>query len=143
MAYKTGTTVDLTWLLDDLVGRVKQAQHAVVLSADGLLMACSRGIGQDDAEHLAAMASGIQSLARGAGRRFGGGTVQQTIIEMRSGFLFVTAAGDGACLAVLGAEDSDVGLIAYEMAMLVRRAGQFLSSPSRSSAAAARDELAQ
>lgn len=131
MAHKTGTTVDLTWLLDDLVGRIKQAQHAVVLSADGLLMASSGGLGKDDAEHLAAMAAGIQSLARGAGRRFGGGVVQQTIIEMKSGFLFVTAAGERACLAVLGDENADVGLIAYEMAMLVRRARTHLTSPSR------------
>ncbi|KXK60637.1 dynein regulation protein LC7 [Micromonospora rosaria] len=122
---------DLAWLLDDLVGRVKQAEQAVVLSVDGLLMAASTGIGRDDAEHLAAVASGIQSLAKGAGRRFGGGPVRQTIIEMESRFLFVTAAGHGACLAVLAAEDADVGLIAYEMAMVVARAGRFLVAPSR------------
>jgi predicted regulator of Ras-like GTPase activity (Roadblock/LC7/MglB family) len=118
-------------LLDDLVGRVKQAEHAIVISGDGLLMARSREFGRDDAEHLAALAAGIQSLARGAGRRYGGGVVQQTIIEMHAGFLFVTAAGERACLAVLGAEDADVGLIAYEMNMLVRRARGHLTSPSR------------
>ncbi|RKR86403.1 putative regulator of Ras-like GTPase activity (Roadblock/LC7/MglB family) [Micromonospora pisi] len=131
MVQKTASTADLTWLLDDLVGRVTQAEHAIVLSVDGLLVASSKGLGRDDGEHLAAMASGIQSLARGAGRRFGGGTVQQTIIEMSSQFLFVTAAGRGACLAVLANEDADVGLIAYEMAMLVTRAGKFLASPAR------------
>jgi predicted regulator of Ras-like GTPase activity (Roadblock/LC7/MglB family) len=128
---KTGSSADLAWLLDDLVGRVKQAEHAIVLSVDGLLVASSKGLGRDDGEHLSAMASGIQSLARGAGKRFGGGPVQQTIIEMRSSFLFVTAAGHGACLAVLASEDADVGLIAYEMAMLVTRAGKFLAAPAR------------
>jgi predicted regulator of Ras-like GTPase activity (Roadblock/LC7/MglB family) len=122
---------DLAWLLDDLVGRVKQTQHAVVLSVDGLLMASSAGLSRDDAEQLAAIASGIQSLAKGAGRRFGGGPVRQTVIEMQSSFLFVTAAGHGACLAVLAAEDADVGLVAYEMAMIVQRAGKFLASPAR------------
>ncbi|MFK3978976.1 roadblock/LC7 domain-containing protein [Micromonospora sp. NPDC050397] len=131
MVQKTASSADLTWLLDDLVGRVKEAEHAIVLSVDGLLVASSKGLGRDDGEHLAAMASGIQSLARGAGRRFGGGTVQQTIIEMQSQFLFVTAAGRGACLAVLAEEDADIGLIAYEMAMLVTRAGKFLASPAR------------
>lgn len=124
-------SVDLIWLLDDLVSRVKEAEHAVVLSADGLLMASSRGLGRDDAEHLSAVAAGIQSLAKGAGERFGGGDVRQTIIEMRSGFLLVTVAGHGACLTVLGAEDADVGLIAYEMAMLVNRVGEYLSSDPR------------
>ncbi|CCH20035.1 MULTISPECIES: roadblock/LC7 domain-containing protein [Micromonospora] len=131
MAQKTASSADLTWLLDDLVGRVKQAEHAVALSTDGLLMASSQGLSRDDGEHLAAMAAGIQSLARGAGKRFGGGQVQQTIIEMQSSFLFVTAAGRNACLAVLASEDADVGLIAYEMAMLVTRVGKYVASPSR------------
>lgn len=130
---KTTANADLAWLLNDLVSRVKQAENAVVLSVDGLLVAASQGLSRDDGEHLAAMAAGIQSLARGAGKRFGGGPVQQTIIEMRSSFLFVTAAGHGACLAVLASEDADVGLIAYEMAMLVTRAGKYLASPSRTS----------
>jgi predicted regulator of Ras-like GTPase activity (Roadblock/LC7/MglB family) len=134
VVHDTGSSTDLTWLLDDLVGRVQEAEHAVVLSADGLLMASSQGLGQDDAEHLSAVASGVQSLAKGASEWFGVGPVRQTVIEMRSAFLFVTVAGEGACLAVLGREESDVGLIAYEMAMLVTRVGDFLSSPSRSAA---------
>lgn len=130
--HKTGSSIDLTWLLDDLVKRVNDAQHAIVLSSDGLLMASSHGLSQDDAEHLSAVASGVQSLAKGAGERFGVGPVRQTIIEMRSAYLLVTVAGQGACLAVMGAENSDIGLIAYEMAMLVTRVGDYLSSPSRS-----------
>ncbi|MEH0936708.1 roadblock/LC7 domain-containing protein [Micromonospora psammae] len=131
MGQTTASSADLTWLLDDLVGRVPAAEHAVVLSTDGLLMTSSRGLGRDDGEHLAAMAAGIQSLARGAGKRFGGGQVQQTIIEMQSSFLFVTAAGRNACLAVLATQDADVGLIAYEMAMLVTRVGAFVTAPDR------------
>ncbi|SEF87935.1 Predicted regulator of Ras-like GTPase activity, Roadblock/LC7/MglB family [Thermomonospora echinospora] len=135
MVQKTGSSADLAWLLDDLVRRVTDTRHAVVLSADGLLMAASRDMPKDDAEHLSAVAAGIQSLARGAGERFGGGSVRQTIIEMKSGFLLVSVAGKGACLAVLATEDADVGLIAYEMAMLVASVGQHLSSPARSAAA--------
>jgi uncharacterized protein len=128
---KTTATGDLTWLVDDFVERVAQAQHAVVLSADGLLIAASTKLNREDGDHLSAVAAGFQSLARGAGRHFGGGAVRQTIIEMESAFLFVTAAGSGACLAVLATEDADVGLIAYEMAMLVARVGQYLSTPVR------------
>src|SRR5437763_8336872 len=125
----TSSRSDLTWLVDDLAGRVDQARHAVVLSADGLLMAASRDLSREDAEHLSAVAAGFQSLARGAGRRFGGGSVRQTIVEMESAFLFVTAAGSGACLALLAADDADVGLVAYEMAMIVTRVGEYLTSP--------------
>jgi predicted regulator of Ras-like GTPase activity (Roadblock/LC7/MglB family) len=123
--------VRLDWLLDDLVDRVPAAQHAVVLSADGLLIGASAGLPRDDAEHLSAVAAGFQSLARGAGRHFKGGGVRQTIVEMDHAFLFVTAAGKGACLAVLCASDADIGVIAYEMAMLVARVGQNLMAPSR------------
>ncbi|MCW6008453.1 roadblock/LC7 domain-containing protein [Micromonospora sp. CPCC 205371] len=133
MAQTTSSASDLAWLLDDLVDRVAEVKQAVVLSADGLLIAASRGLNREDAEHLAAVASGFQSLARGAGRQFRGGNVRQTIIEMDTMFLFVTAAGQRANLAVIGSEDADVGLVAYEMAMLVTRVGQYLTTPTRSS----------
>ncbi|WP_420160502.1 roadblock/LC7 domain-containing protein [Nocardiopsis sp. CNT-189] len=122
---------DLNWLLDDLTDRAVGAEHAIVLSSDGLLIGRSRGLGTEDAEHLAAVASAFQSLARGTGRQFGGGAVRQTVVEMEQAFLFVTAAGEGACLAVLAAGDADVGLVAYEMNMRVRRVGRFLTSAPR------------
>jgi predicted regulator of Ras-like GTPase activity (Roadblock/LC7/MglB family) len=131
MAQTTLPGIDVTWLVNDLVGRVAEVRQAVVLSADGLLMAASGGLSREDAEHLSAVAAGLHSLARGAGRRFGGGAIRQTIIEMETGFLFVTAGGSGACLAVLGDADADVGLVAYEMAMLVIRVGQYLSTSTR------------
>ena len=122
---------NLDWLLDDLVERVMAAQQAVVLSADGLLMGSSRGLSREDAEHLSAMAAGFQSLAKGASRHFGAGSVRQTVVEMESAYLFVTAAGAGACLALLSDANTDIGLVAYEMAMLVTRVGQNMASPAR------------
>src|SRR5690348_12443186 len=134
MTAAQGSSTGLNWLLDDLVDRVPSVQRSVVLSVDGLMMGASKGLSREDADHLAAVAAGFQSLAQGAGRHFGGGPVRQTIIEMESAFLFVTAAGQGACLAVLAADDADMGLVAYEMAMLVTRVGQYLATASRSDA---------
>ncbi len=131
MAQTTKQSANLTWLLDDLVERVPTAQQAVVLSADGLMMGASAALSREDAEHLSAMAAGFQSLAKGASRHFRAGPVRQTVVEMESAFLFVTAAGQGACLAVLASSDADLGLIAYEMAMLVTRVGQIMSAPER------------
>jgi predicted regulator of Ras-like GTPase activity (Roadblock/LC7/MglB family) len=130
----TTGTGDLTWLVDDLVQRVADADHAIVLSTDGLLIASSADLSREDSEHLAAVASGLNSLARGAGRRFGNGEVRRTVIELVSGYLFVTSAGNGACLAVLCGEDTDVGLVAYEMEMLVVRVGQYITTPLRGAA---------
>jgi uncharacterized protein len=121
----------LDWLLDDLLERVPATVAAVVLSADGLLVGASAALSREDGEHLSAMAAGFQSLARSASRHFHGGTVRQTVVEMDTAFLFVTAAGRGACLAVLSEADADIGLIAYEMAMLVTRVGEAMSIPDR------------
>ncbi|MEU4130100.1 roadblock/LC7 domain-containing protein [Streptomyces wuyuanensis] len=122
---------ELDWLLDDLVLRVGEVRHAVVLSNDGLAVGASGGLTREDAEHLAAVSSGFHSLAKGAGRHFRTGGVRQTMVEMDDGFLFVAAAGDGSCLAVLSAVTADVGLIAYEMARLVKRVGEHLGTPPR------------
>lgn len=129
--YPTRQAPNLDWLLDDLVDRVPSARQAVVLSADGLLLGASRGLSREDAEHLSAMAAGFSSLAKGASRHFDAGPVRQTVVEMESAYLFVTAAGQGACLAALAEADADIGLVAYEMAMLVVRVGENLSAPSR------------
>ncbi|MGW1713373.1 MULTISPECIES: roadblock/LC7 domain-containing protein [Streptomyces] len=125
---------ELDWLLDDLVLRVGEVRHAVVLSNDGLAVGASTDLRREDAEHLAAVASGFHSLAKGAGRHFGAGGVRQTMVEMDDGFLFVAAAGDGSCLAVLTAATADIGLVAYEMARLVKRVGEHLRTAPRAAA---------
>ncbi|MER8182158.1 roadblock/LC7 domain-containing protein [Kitasatospora sp. NPDC094015] len=126
---------DLDWLLDELVGRVATLRHAVILSSDGLATGVSTGLGREDAEHLAAVAAGFHSLAKGAGRHFRVGGVRQTMVELDEAFLFITAAGDGSCLAVLADAESDVGQIAYEMALLVKRVGEHLSAEPRTETA--------
>jgi len=131
MTENSMAVVDLAWLMDDLVRRVADARHAIVLSADGLLLASSDGLDRDEAEHLAAAAAGMNSLARGAGRHFAGSTVRRTMIEFGSGFLFITAAGNGACLAVVCSSAIDIGVAAYEIEMLVVRVGQYLTTPAR------------
>jgi predicted regulator of Ras-like GTPase activity (Roadblock/LC7/MglB family) len=123
--------LDLNWLLDDTVDRVVGAQHAVVLSADGLLMGKSAGLSKDDSDQLSAIASSLQSLAKGVSRNFDRGPVLQTIIEMAQGYLFVSAAGQGACLAILAQESVDVEMIAYEINRLVKRVGEYMSSAPR------------
>jgi predicted regulator of Ras-like GTPase activity (Roadblock/LC7/MglB family) len=122
---------ELNWLLDSMVDRIPQVQNAVVLSSDGLRIAASKDLAREQSDHLAAVAASFQSLARGASESFGGGEVRQNIVEMENVFLFVTAAGEGACLAVLADADADLGVIAYEMSMLVTRVGKHLSALPR------------
>ncbi|MFI5605657.1 roadblock/LC7 domain-containing protein [Amycolatopsis sp. NPDC051903] len=130
---------DLNWLLDDVVSRVVGAQNAIVLSADGLLLGKSNGMSKDDSDQLSAIASSLQSLAKGVSRQFNRGSVLQNMIEMEGGYLFVSAAGQGACLAVLAGADVDVEMIAYEMNRLVKRVGDYLASAPREAATVLRE----
>jgi uncharacterized protein len=84
---------DLAWLLDDLADRVADFRKAVILSRDGLLIAASKDLLREDAEHMSAVAAAVQSLAAGTGERFSAGGVRQTVIELEQGILFVIAAG--------------------------------------------------
>ena len=124
-------TRELNWLLDDLVERVGSIRKALVLSSDGLPTGFSKDLTREDSEHLAAVSSGFHSLAKGVGRHFEAGNVRQTVVERDDAFLFVTAAGDGSCLAVLADADADIGQIAYEMTLLVKRVGVHLGAAPR------------
>src|ERR1700685_2774596 len=131
MADESGPGRDLAWLLDDLADRVRDFRRAVILSRDGLLIAASHDLTRDDADHLSAVAAAVQSLAAGTGDRFAAGGVRQTIIELEHGILFLIAAGQGSCLAALCPSEADAGTVAYEMAMLAKRARPHLAALPR------------
>jgi uncharacterized protein len=124
-------TDELGWLLDRFVERTTGAAHAVVVSADGLHLAGSRGLPRERGEQLAAVVSGLASLTVGASLILDAGGVQQTLVEMTNGFLLVMAVGEGAHLAVLSAAGSDLGQVGYEMALLVDRVGVALNPAAR------------
>jgi predicted regulator of Ras-like GTPase activity (Roadblock/LC7/MglB family) len=128
---------DLNWFVTNFVERVPKVAHTVVVAADGLPLAYSDGFPADRADQLAAIASGLGSLTQGASRIFDGGAVKQTIVEMDRGLLFMMAISDGSGLAVLAAPDCDMGLVAYEMAMLVERVGRVLTPALRGDLGAA------
>ena len=94
---------DLNWLITAFADRVPSVAHALVVSSDGLPLACSNGLPPDRVDQLAAVTSGLNSLVEGASRIFEGGPVSQTVVEMEQGFLLVMAVSDGSCLAVLAA----------------------------------------
>ena len=131
MSPLTSPVQDLNWLITDFAGRVPSVAHAIVVSADGLPLAYSDGFPKDRADQLAAVTSGLTSLTQGAARVFEGGPVTQTIVEMRRGVLLVMAVSDGSSLAVLASDDCDMGLVAYEMALLVDRVGHALTPDPR------------
>ena len=126
-----GDDRDLDWVMSRFVDDVPDAAHAILVSADGLLMASSTSIPGERAEQVAAVSSGLASLAVGAARLFEGGSVMQTIVEMEMGFLMLMSVGDGSNLTVLTTEEADIGQVGYEMALLVDRVGRVVQAQAR------------
>ena len=131
MSPLTSSAQDLNWLITSFVERVPAVAHAIVVSADGLPLAFSDGFPADRADQLAAVTSGLSSLTQGAARVFEAGSVIQTVVEMQGGLLLVMTISNGSSLAVLAAPDCDMGLVAYEMTLLVERVGRALTPAPR------------
>ncbi|MDQ3989449.1 MAG: roadblock/LC7 domain-containing protein [Actinomycetota bacterium] len=119
------------WLVDDFVNRVPGVAHSVVVSADGLLLTASAYLPRDRADQLAAVAAGLISLTQGAARCFEAGQVVQTVVEMERGIVLLMSINAGSCLAVLASTNCDIGLVGYEMTLLVDRVGQVLTPQLR------------
>jgi uncharacterized protein len=130
-AYAQPDERNLDWLVSRFVEEVTDAAHAILVSADGLLMAMSESIPDERAEQVAAVSSGLASLAVGAARLFDGGAVLQTVVEMEHGYLMLMSVGDGSNLTVLTEEAADIGQVGYEMALLVERVGRMVQAEPR------------
>ena len=121
MTTMSNEAANFSWLLDNFVKSVPGVTHTLVVSADGLLMAVSDDLDRTSGDQLAAIVSGLSSLTRGAARQLQSGEVRQAIVEMDTMFMFTMSISDGSVLSVMADASCDVGLIGYEMALLVSR----------------------
>lgn len=127
----TSARSDLSWLLENLCGRVPHSRAAVLLSSDGIKRAV-HGLTADGADHLSAVASGLWSIVRSAGKHFGSGPqARQVIAELEGALLFVSAAGQGSVLAVLAGPEADPGTVGFEMNRLIQQVTSSLGTPAR------------
>ena len=126
-----GTNRQLDWLISNFAREVPGVTHAVLVSADGLLMAASAQLPLDRAEQLSAVTAGLASLSVGVANLFEGGIVLQSVVEMERGYLLLMAVGDGSYLAVLTNTSCDIGQVGYEMALLVDRVGVTIEAAPR------------
>lgn len=115
------------WLLNGFVEKTAGVSDAVAVSSDGLLMAMSSSLDRASAEQLSAIISGMVSLGNGTSGVFGFEGLEQVIVVMRRGYLFVSAISDGSCLGVVAGKGCDIGLVGYQTTLLVERAGSSLT----------------
>jgi hypothetical protein len=125
----TGPT--LGWLVSAFTDEVSGVNHAVLVSADGLLVAASGRLPRDLADQMSALTAGLSSLTAGAADLLASGRVVQSVIEMEGSFLLLMSVGDGSHLAVLADPECDIGLVGYEMTLLVARVGKMVDTPVR------------
>jgi predicted regulator of Ras-like GTPase activity (Roadblock/LC7/MglB family) len=122
---------DMDWLVTDFATRVPDVAHAVVVSADGVLLARSEHIPHGFSEQLAAIICGLASLMQAAARIFDAGPPTQALVEMDGGLMLVKVISDGSSLAVLAAPECDTDLVSYEMTLLVEAVGEALTPAVR------------
>ncbi|KPI02988.1 Roadblock/LC7 family protein [Actinobacteria bacterium OK074] len=129
----------LTWLLDDFVKMTPGVLYAQVATRDGL-KALASGMPRDWADSMAAVVSGLSSLARGfTGPTGKKGGVKQHIIERDDCYLFITGAGTGTVLGVIARPEATAQTVAYEMTMLVKRFAPHMSVLARRDTPARQD----
>src|SRR6516225_3449665 len=93
-ALRGSVTVELSqeartfnWLLDSFTTETAGVLEAIAVSSDGLLMAMSAIKDRANAERLAAVVSGLISLAFGASDSYNRGLINRIVIDMVEGYL--------------------------------------------------------
>jgi predicted regulator of Ras-like GTPase activity (Roadblock/LC7/MglB family) len=118
---------NVNWLMANFVRSTPGVDQAVAVSSDGLLIALSAHIDRASADKLAAIITGMRALAHGAANELGKGQVLQVLVEMANAYLFVVAISGGSTMGVVAARSCDLGLVGYEITLLVDRVGPQLT----------------
>ncbi len=118
---------NVNWLMVNFVRGTPGVDHALAVSSDGLLIALSSSLDRASADKMAAIITGLRSLAHGATSEIGKGQVMQVLIEMTGGYLFVSSISGGSTLGVVTSRDCDLGLVGFEITLLVERVGSQLT----------------
>jgi predicted regulator of Ras-like GTPase activity (Roadblock/LC7/MglB family) len=118
---------NVNWLMGNFVEQTPGVEQAVAVSSDGLLLAVSATIDRAAADRMAAIITGMRALSHGASGELHKGPVVQVLVEMANAYLFVSSISDGSTLGVVAARNCDLGLVGYEIAMLVDRVGAQLT----------------
>lgn len=122
---------DFDFFLDNLANSTPGIAHGLLVSDDGLRRAKTTQLKVDLADQLAAMTSGLISLANGGGRLLGDLTVHQVAISYQGGHLILMSTGLNSHLAILASSDADLGGVAFAMAEAVRRLADNALVPAR------------
>src|SRR5689334_10512374 len=115
------------WLLGSFATKTAGVQEAIAVSADGLLMAMSSVRDRANCDRLAAVVSGMTSLAAGASDWYALGPLNRVVVDMVDGYLLVTTISRGSVLGVITSRSANLATVAYEMTLFASRVGATLT----------------
>ncbi|NEC19707.1 roadblock/LC7 domain-containing protein [Streptomyces parvus] len=124
---------DLNWILSGFAGRLPEVTRAIAVSVDGLALAYT-GVDRDDAERMAAIASGMVNLLSAAAQLTKTDPVEHSLTAMEGGYMFSMAVSNGASLLVTTTRDADIGEVSYTMSELINEIGDALTPQVRAPA---------
>ncbi|MFD6657339.1 roadblock/LC7 domain-containing protein [Streptomyces parvus] len=128
------SSTDLNWLLSGFAGRLPEVTRAIAVSVDGLALAYT-GVDRDDADRLAAVASGMVNLLSATAQLTKTDPVEHSLTAMEGGYMFSMAVSNGASLLVTTTKDADIGEVSYTMSELINQVGEALTPQVREPAA--------
>ena len=133
-------SADLDWVMSALKKKVPGVLHALTATADGLYLASTPGLDEPTRKLLSSITSGLASLTASAATTCGAERPVQTLVEIERGFMIVASIADTAAVIVLTTREVDLGLVGYELGLLVQRVGRVLTPELRAVGAAAGPE---
>lgn len=121
MAQLSQGSLNINWMLSNFVETTPGVEQAIAVSSDGLLMAISSNLERASADKMAAVVTGMRSLSDGAARVLAKGGLNQVIVEMAGAYMFVSAIAGGSAVGVVASRNCDLGMVGYEITVLVSR----------------------
>ena len=108
----------LTIVLDRFQKTVPEVTHVVAVASDGLLLATTSSLDQEQAERVAAASSGFCGLAKQVNADVGGKGVRAVCIEMAVGSVLIVETSDGVKLATAVLADGDLDHVRHQLGLL-------------------------
>ncbi|MDB1086584.1 roadblock/LC7 domain-containing protein [Streptomyces sp. ACA25] len=120
------------WMLKQVLDQ-PEVYDAILVSADGLVKAFSSGLGQDQADRIAAALSGVQSTSSATAMfcRAPDDSWQQSLVEFTGGFVITIRAGDQSFLSVATSGAVDIEQVTFRMHEVVAQLGREMASEPR------------
>ncbi|MCJ1676585.1 roadblock/LC7 domain-containing protein [Streptomyces sp. APSN-46.1] len=120
-------------VLDNNLSRIAGIQGAVLLSNDGIRLS-DYLLDRDQAERMAAAASGVAATMKAISGEVGGGRVIRQLVEMDDRYLCIVGCGEGSTLIVVTSRKARLGELGGEAVRTAQALGEWLGTPERAQA---------